>query len=73
METIKRYSNRKLYSNTLNRYVSLDYIKALVKTSQNFQVIESKSGKDITTDTMKKLLGELDLSAEFMVNLIRSR
>ena len=71
METIVKYGNRKLYSKTTRCYVDLPYVVDLVKTDQNFEVIDHKSKENITKQTIKSSLLTVDLSVETMVSLIR--
>jgi len=71
MEVIKRYENRKLYSTKLSKYVTINYISELVKTSQKFRVVNVSDQSDITTKTIKKSLVTLPLSLESMTKLIK--
>ena len=71
METIKRYANRKLYSTKVNRYVTVDYIKELVKGNAKFQVIDNETKSDITIKTLQGALTTLDLSPKTVLELIR--
>ena len=71
METIKKYNNRKLYSTTLSKYVTLNYITELVKTDQKFQVIETKTKKDITDETMQQSLMLMQLPKSTLIALLR--
>ena len=71
METIKKYYNRKLYSLTLNKYVTLAYIKYLIKTDQTFQVISNKTNEDITTDTMMQTLRLINLDRSKITAIIK--
>jgi polyhydroxyalkanoate synthesis repressor PhaR len=71
METIKKYNNRKLYSTTLSKYVTLNYITELVKTDQKFQVIEVKTKKDITEETMQQSLMLIQLPKSTLIALLR--
>lgn len=48
METIVRYSNRKYYSKTNHRYVTLDYLSDLIKDDKKFQVTQHGSNQNIT-------------------------
>lgn len=72
VEVIKKYNNRKLYSTKLSKYVTLNYILDLVKTSQKFQVIESSTKKDITAITVKNSLKTMPLNLDDLNHLIRS-
>jgi len=71
METIKKYDNRKLYSLTLNKYITLAYIKDLIKTDQTFQVISNKTNEDITTDTMMQTLRLINLDRSKITAIIK--
>lgn len=71
MEIIKRYNNRKLYSTTLSKYVTINYVLDLVRTKQKFKVIDNSTGKDITTKAVKTSLMELPMSLDTMQKLIR--
>jgi len=71
MEIIKRYNNRKLYSTTLSKHVTINYVLDLVRTKQKFKVIDNSNGKDITSKTVKTSLMELPMSLDTMQKLIR--
>ena len=71
MEVIKKYSNRKLYSTTLSKYVNINYILDLVKTKQKFMVVDNKTKGDITTKTIKNSLAALPMNLDTMQQLIR--
>ena len=71
MEVIKRYTNRKLYSTKLSKYVTLNYVLDLVKSKQKFRVIENSSEKDVTTKTIQNSLKTLPLDLNELTKLIR--
>ena len=71
MEIIKRYNNRKLYSTTLSKYVTIGYVLDLVKTKQKFKVIDNSTGKDMTKKAIKTSLMELPMSLQTIQKLIR--
>lgn len=71
VETIKKYSNRKLYSTKLSSYVELNYINDLVRTDQNFQVIDNKTKKDITVSVMKSALSLVNLDKTVISMLVK--
>lgn len=59
MEKIVRYSyNRKLYSKKESKYVNSEYIADLVKTDQNFQIVDSKSGDDKTAGVLAEYVAK---------------
>ena len=53
---IKRYQNRKLYDTHQSCYVTLDDISQIVRNGNEIQVIDNKTGKDITYMTQIQLL-----------------
>jgi polyhydroxyalkanoate synthesis repressor PhaR len=55
---IKRYSNRRLYNTAASRYVNLDDIAALVREGKNIEVIDAKTGHDLTRVTMTQIITE---------------
>jgi polyhydroxyalkanoate synthesis regulator protein len=52
MIVIKRYTNRKLYSTELSRYILMKDIRELEKSAKVFKVIDMKDLKDITKETV---------------------
>jgi polyhydroxyalkanoate synthesis regulator protein len=55
MKVITRYSNRKMYDKETSKYVTLNDIVALPMGS--FQIVEHKTKKDITTESLLSYLG----------------
>jgi polyhydroxyalkanoate synthesis repressor PhaR len=55
---IKRYANRKLYDTEDSRYVTLDEIAALVKAQQEVQILDNRTGEDLTEVTLAQILFE---------------
>jgi len=74
---IKKYPNRRLYDTGLSRYVTLQDIRTLVDSDTSFQVIEQRSGADITRTVLLQVIaereenGEALLSQRFLTQLIR--
>ena len=58
MVLIKKYPNRRLYDTSSSQYVNLDYIKKLVTDHQEFQVVDSKSGADLTKSILLQIISE---------------
>ena len=71
MEVIKRYNNRKMYSTTLSKYVSQEYLLDLARTDQKFQVIDNDSKKDITKKALQSALIKLPLSMKILTDLVK--
>jgi polyhydroxyalkanoate synthesis repressor PhaR len=55
---IKRYSNRKLYDLDTSRYVTLQEVAAFLQEGQEVQIVDNKTGEDITSVTMAQILYE---------------
>jgi len=73
---IKKYANRRLYDTSASRYVTLDHLRELVKDGKDFQVIDAKSGEDLTRGVLAQIIfeeeskGETLLPVEFLRQLI---
>ena len=73
MRLIKRYPNRKFYDTEDKQYVSLKGIASLVRAGEEIQVIENKSGEDITSLTLSQILREQERRDSFLpVSLLTS-
>jgi polyhydroxyalkanoate synthesis repressor PhaR len=55
---IKKYPNRRLYDTSQSKYINLDFIKTLVIGHQEFQVVDSKSGDDLTKIILLQIISE---------------
>ncbi len=55
---IKKYANRRLYNTATSTYVTLDDLALMVKEGQNFQVVDAKSGEDITRQVLTQIIFE---------------
>ena len=62
MRVLKKYPNRRLYDTQESTYVTLDDVKELVLNHENFQVIDSKSGSDITRTILMQIISEQEAS-----------
>lgn len=73
---IKKYANRRLYDTSASRYVTLDHLRELVKQDRAFQVVDAKSGDDLTRGVLAQIIfeeeskGETLLPVEFLRQLI---
>ncbi len=78
MRTIKKYPNRRLYDTEESRYITLADVKQLVLDKQDFEVIDKKSGDDITRSILLQVIsdqeeqGEPIMSRDFLSEIIRS-
>lgn len=55
---IKKYPNRRLYDTEVSRYITLDNIRQLVIRNEDFQVIDKRSGDDITRSILLQVISE---------------
>lgn len=55
---IKRYGNRRLYNTAASRYVNLDDIAALVREGKEVQIVDAKTGQDLTRVTLTQIITE---------------
>ena len=45
---IKKYPNRRLYNSSSKAYVNLNDLAALIRKGEEIQVVDAKTGEDIT-------------------------
>ncbi len=55
---IKKYGNRRLYDTAASRYVNLDDIAGLVREGKAVQVVDAKTGQDLTRVTLTQVIME---------------
>jgi polyhydroxyalkanoate synthesis repressor PhaR len=55
---IKKYGNRRLYDTSDSRYVNLDEIAALIRKGKPVQVVDAKTGEDLTRVTLTQIITE---------------
>jgi len=55
---IKKYGNRRLYDTASSRYVNLDDIAELIRQGKSVQVVDAKSGQDLTRVTLTQIITE---------------
>lgn len=58
MIVIKKYANRRLYDTSTSQYVTLDHLRDLVKDGTDFQVVDAKSGEDLTRGVLAQIIFE---------------
>ncbi len=54
--TIIRYPNRRLYNRRESRYVTMPEIQEFIQAGQNIQVVDSKSGEDLTRTVLTQII-----------------
>lgn len=76
---IKKYENRRLYDTHSSRYVNLDGVAELVRGGRDIQVVDSKTGEDVTRHVLTQIIvdGAKDPEhgppLEFLRDLVRAR
>ena len=53
---IKKYGNRRLYDTARSRYVNLDDIAGFVREGKEVQVVDAKTGQDLTRLTLTQII-----------------
>ena len=75
---IKKYPNRRLYDTEESRYITLVDVKDLVMNKVDFEVIDKKSGEDITRTILLQVISEQEqqgdaiMSEDFLAQIIRA-
>ncbi len=69
---IKRYANRKLYDTQSSTYVTLDDVESMVRKGAELQIVDQKSGEDITGATLAHIvLEQQKINPSFPVSVLR--
>ncbi len=55
---IKKYGNRRLYDSTSSQYVNLDDIAGFIRENKDVQVVDAKTGQDLTRVTLTQIITE---------------
>ncbi len=75
---IRKYPNRRLYDTAESRYITLSDIRQLVVNAKPFQVIDKKSGENITRSILLHVIAEQEetgrsvMTEEFLEHVIRA-
>ena len=56
--TIKKYANRRLYDTESSTYITLDRLAQMVREGREFEVVDAKSGDDITRQVLTQIIVE---------------
>jgi polyhydroxyalkanoate synthesis repressor PhaR len=70
---IKKYANRRLYNTQSSKYITLDFLAELTRKDVQFQVLDAKSGDDITHSVLTQIIMEEENTGQGMlpVNFLR--
>jgi polyhydroxyalkanoate synthesis repressor PhaR len=55
---IRKYGNRRLYDTNHSRYVNLDDLADLVRQGKTVQVVDARTGQDLTRVTLTQIITE---------------
>ena len=64
---IKKYANRRLYNTGTSSYITLDDLAQMTRDNVDFQVVDAKSGDDITHSILTQIIVEQESSGEQML------
>ncbi|WP_225010252.1 polyhydroxyalkanoate synthesis repressor PhaR [Novosphingobium percolationis] len=64
---IKKYANRRLYNTSTSSYITLDHLAQMVKDNVDFQVIDAKTGADLTHTILTQIIMEEESAGEQML------
>ena len=53
---IKKYANRRLYDTESSSYITLDRLAEMVREGQEFEVVDAKTGEDITRQVLTQII-----------------
>jgi polyhydroxyalkanoate synthesis repressor PhaR len=77
LRIIKKYPNRRLYDTRISSYITLQDIKELVMSYNEFKVIDAKTKEDLTRCTLMQLIAEEEtngnpiLTADILKEFVR--
>src|SRR5215213_10991454 len=71
--TIKKYANRRLYDTESSAYITLDRVAAMIREGRDFEVVDAKTGDDITHQVLTQIIVEEESHGGTMlpVNFLR--
>ena len=75
---IKRYASRRLYNTETSDYVTLEDIAAFIRQGREVQIVDLKSGDDLTRQYLLQIIaehesrGESVLPVDVLTDLVRS-
>ena len=64
---IKRYASRRLYNTETSDYVTLDDIAAVIRSGREVQIVDLKSGDDLTRQYLLQIIAEHESRGENML------
>lgn len=67
--TIKKYANRRLYDTESSAYITLDRLAQMVREGREFEVVDAKSGDDITRQVLTQIIVDEEARGSTMLPL----
>jgi polyhydroxyalkanoate synthesis repressor PhaR len=67
--TIKKYANRRLYDTESSAYITLDRLAQMVREGREFEVVDAKSGEDITRTVLTQIIVDEEARGSTMLPL----
>jgi polyhydroxyalkanoate synthesis repressor PhaR len=67
--TIKKYANRRLYDTESSTYITLDRLAQMVREGREFEVLDAKTGDDITRQVLTQIIVDEEASGATMLPL----
>jgi polyhydroxyalkanoate synthesis repressor PhaR len=64
---IKKYANRRLYNTQSSKYITLDFLAELTRKDIEFQVLDAKTGEDITHNVLTQIIMEEENAGQGML------
>ncbi len=64
MRLLKKYPNRRIYDTELSRFITVDDVRRMVLDGQSFQVVDSRSGDDLTRATLLQVITEMEAQGQ---------
>jgi polyhydroxyalkanoate synthesis repressor PhaR len=64
---IKKYANRRLYNTGTSTYVTLEDLAKMVKSGEEFEVQDAKSGEDITHSVLTQIIFDQESKGESLL------
>ena len=71
MIEVTKYGNRKLYSKTDKKYLTLNALRDKVRTGTEVKVTDHKTGADVTAKTLAAIVSTLNLDTTKLSKIIK--
>jgi len=64
---LKRYANRRLYNQRDSNYVTLGEVTGMIREGERIEVVDAKTGEDVTAYTLTQILVEEAKGKNFLL------